>query len=96
MKVNLEQLEEMQKELFKQQCDLDIQKAMVKHFIKKEKDKQLTLTDVVKRYRVEAISFNKKHLHNVVVESIEEAEKLYQDLKIKYYQTYTNITMTEL
>ena len=46
MKVNLEQLEEMQKELFKQQCDLDIQKAMVKHFIKKEKDKQLTLTDV--------------------------------------------------
>ena len=57
---------------------------------------KLTLTDVVKRYRVEAISFNKKHLHNVVVESIEEAEKLYQDLKIKYYQTYTNITMTEL
>ena len=47
MKVDLEQLEEMQKELFKQQCDLDIQKAMVKHFIKKEKDKQLTLTDVV-------------------------------------------------
>lgn len=46
MKVNLEQLEEMQKELFRQQCDLDIQKAMVKHFIKKEKDKQLTLTDV--------------------------------------------------
>tara|TARA_B100000780_G_scaffold192526_1_gene135626 strand:+ start:973 stop:1224 length:252 start_codon:yes stop_codon:yes gene_type:complete len=48
MKVNLEQLEEMQKELFRQQCDLDIQKAMVKHFIKKEKDKQLILTDVVK------------------------------------------------
>ena len=47
MKVNLEQLEEMQKELFRQQCDLDIQKAMVKHFIKKEKAKQLTLTDVV-------------------------------------------------
>ena len=46
MKVNLEQLEEMQKELFRQQCDLDIQKAMVKHFIKKKKDKQLTLTDV--------------------------------------------------
>jgi|TARA_R110001606_G_scaffold33370_1_gene99741 phosphopantothenoylcysteine synthetase/decarboxylase len=36
MKVNLEQLEEMQKELFRQQCDLDIQKAMVKHFIKKQ------------------------------------------------------------
>ena len=47
MKVNLEQLEEMQKELFRQQCDLDIQKAMVKHFIKKKQVKQLTLTDVV-------------------------------------------------
>jgi len=46
MKINLEQLEEMQVELFKKQCDLDIQKAMVKHFIKKKKDKQLTLTDV--------------------------------------------------
>ena len=50
MKANLEQLEEMKKELFKQQCDLDIQKAMVKHFIKKEKAKQLTLTDVVKSF----------------------------------------------
>jgi hypothetical protein len=47
MKVNLEQLEEMQKELFRQQCDLDIQKAMVKHFIKKKEDEQLILTDVV-------------------------------------------------
>ena len=37
MKVNLEQLEEMQKELFRQQCDLDIQKAMVKHFIKERR-----------------------------------------------------------
>jgi cyanate lyase len=46
MKSNLEQLEEMQKELFKRQCDLDIQKAMVKHFIKKKQAKQLTLTDV--------------------------------------------------
>ena len=46
MEANLEQLEEMQKELFRQQCDLDIQKAMVKHFIRKEKEKQLTLTDV--------------------------------------------------
>jgi hypothetical protein len=46
MKVNLEQLEEMQKELFRQQCDLDIQKAMVNHFIKKKKAEQLTLTDV--------------------------------------------------
>ena len=48
MKVSLEELKEMEKELFKQQCYLDIQKAMVKHFIKKEKVKQLTLTDVVK------------------------------------------------
>ena len=47
MKANLEQLEEMQKELFRQQCDLDIQKAMVKHFIKKKQAKQLTLTSVV-------------------------------------------------
>ena len=47
MKANLQQLEEMQKELFRQQCDLDIQKAMVKHFIKKKQAKQLTLTDVV-------------------------------------------------
>jgi hypothetical protein len=46
MKINLEHLEEMQKDLFRKQCDLDIQKAMVKHFIKKEKAKQLTLTDV--------------------------------------------------
>ena len=49
MKADLEQLEEMQKELFRQQCDLDIQKAMVKHFIKKEKAKQLTLTDVAQQ-----------------------------------------------
>ena len=48
--VSLEQLEEMKKELFKQQCDLDIQKAMVKHFIKKKKAEQLTLTDVVKSF----------------------------------------------
>ena len=47
MKVNLEQLEEMQKELFRQQCDLDIQKAMVKHFIKEKQAEQLNLTDVV-------------------------------------------------
>ena len=46
MKVNLEQLEEMQEDLFRQQCDLDIQKAMVKHFIKKKEDELLILTDV--------------------------------------------------
>jgi hypothetical protein len=37
MEITLEQLELMQKDLFEQQCNLDIQKAMVKHFIKKEK-----------------------------------------------------------
>tara|TARA_B110000967_G_C18681892_1_gene458514 strand:- start:95 stop:343 length:249 start_codon:yes stop_codon:yes gene_type:complete len=47
MKADLKQLEEMQKDLFRQQCDLDIQKAMLKHFIKKKEDEQLTLTDVV-------------------------------------------------
>ena len=47
MNINLEKLKEIQEDLFKQQCNLDIQKAMLKHFIKKEKDEQLTLTDVV-------------------------------------------------
>jgi hypothetical protein len=46
IEISLEQLEEMQKDLFKKQCDLDIQKAFVKHFIKKKQSKQLTLTDV--------------------------------------------------
>tara|TARA_R110001632_G_scaffold159650_1_gene277874 strand:+ start:143 stop:412 length:270 start_codon:yes stop_codon:yes gene_type:complete len=49
MKANLQQLEEMQEDLFRQQCDLDIQKAMVKHFIKKKEDELLTLTDVSQR-----------------------------------------------
>ena len=48
MKADLEQLEKMQEDLFRQQCDLDIQKAMVKHFIKKKEDELLNLTDVVK------------------------------------------------
>jgi phosphopantothenoylcysteine synthetase/decarboxylase len=48
-RISLEQLEEMQKELFRQQCDLDIQKAMVKHFIKKEKAEQLILSGVSQR-----------------------------------------------
>ena len=39
MKLDLEQLEEMQKELFRKQCDLDIQKAMVSYFIEVEKRK---------------------------------------------------------
>tara|TARA_R110000796_G_scaffold162503_1_gene279250 strand:- start:2742 stop:2864 length:123 start_codon:yes stop_codon:yes gene_type:complete len=37
--ISLEALEEMQKDLFKKQCDLDIQKALVKHFIKKKQIK---------------------------------------------------------
>ena len=52
MKADLEQLEEMQKDLFRQQCDLDIQKAMLKHFIKKKEDEQLTLTDVSQRSKL--------------------------------------------
>ena len=35
MDIDLKELKEMQEDLFKQQCDLDIQKAMVKHFINK-------------------------------------------------------------
>ena len=36
MKIDLEQLREIEVELFNRQCDLDVQKAMVKHFIKKK------------------------------------------------------------
>ena len=96
MKANLEELGEMLTELFKKQCDLDIQKAMVKHFIKKKQAKQLTLTDVVKRYRVEAIAINKKELYNEIFESKQKAEELYQVLLIKYHKTYTSVKMTEL
>tara|TARA_R110000764_G_scaffold124243_1_gene211616 strand:+ start:276 stop:518 length:243 start_codon:yes stop_codon:yes gene_type:complete len=46
MKASIEQLEEMEKRIFRQQCDLAIQKAMVKHFLKKKRAEQLTLTDV--------------------------------------------------
>ena len=60
MKANLKQLEEIQKELFKQQCDLDIQKAMVNHFIKKKKAEQLTLTDVVSTYHCESYDFKRQ------------------------------------
>ena len=38
MDIDLEELKEMQEDLFKQQCDLDIQKAMVKHFINKQEE----------------------------------------------------------
>jgi hypothetical protein len=50
MNIDLEQLKEIQENLFKQQCDLDIQKAMVKHFIKKKEDEQLILSGVVKSF----------------------------------------------
>ena len=37
--VTLEELEQFKTELFKQQCELDIQKAMVNHFIKQANEK---------------------------------------------------------
>jgi len=79
MKVNLEQLEEMQKELFRQQCDLDIQKAMVKHFIKKEKDKQLTLTDV-SQHRELLLGFQKSEWFDLYEQGVLE----YKDAIEKY------------
>ena len=60
------------------------------------KIEQLTLTDVVKRYRVEAIAINKKELYNEIFESKQKAEELYQVLLIKYHKTYTSVKMTEL
>ena len=60
-------------------------------------EEQLNLTDVVKRYRVEAIStINKKELYNEIFESKQKAEELCQVLLIKYYKTYTSVKMTEL
>lgn len=47
--IKLEQLEEMQKDLFRKQCDLDIQKAFVKHFIKKKQSEQLPIPVVVQQ-----------------------------------------------
>lgn len=35
--ISIEHLKELQDKLFKEQCDLDIRKAMVKHFIKQHK-----------------------------------------------------------
>ena len=37
--ISLKQLEEIEKELFNQQCSLDIQKAMVRNFIKAARNK---------------------------------------------------------
>ena len=78
MKVNLEQLEEMQKELFRQQCDLDIQKAMVKHFIKKEKAKQLTLTDV-------SSMFSAKQMEQAYNDGVEAEQQRCGDFDIENY-----------
>ena len=61
MKADLEQLEKMQEDLFRQQCDLDIQKAMVKHFIKKKEDELLTLTYVVKPSHCELYDFGRQN-----------------------------------
>ena len=47
--ISLEQLEEMQEVLFKQQCDLDIQKAMVKHFIKKKQAEESHSSEIKER-----------------------------------------------
>ena len=71
MNIDLEQLEEIQKDLFKQQCDLDIQKAMVKHFIKKKKAEQLTLTDV------SVTSYNEKQVDDAY-------DKGFKDAMVKY------------
>jgi IS30 family transposase len=71
--------------------------AECRRYLKEQLTKQLNLTDVVKRYRVEAIStINKKELYNEIFESKQKAEELYQVLLIKYYKTYTSVKMTEL
>jgi predicted transcriptional regulator len=44
--ISLEQLKEMEENLFQKQCDLDIQKAFVKHFIKKKELEQSSITAV--------------------------------------------------
>ena len=82
---------------FKEQSRLrdDVLDAMEQAYIK-GKNEQLTLTDVVKRYRVEAIAINKKELYNEIFESKQKAEELYQVLLIKYHKTYTSVKMTEL
>jgi len=58
--------------------------------------KALTIPVVVKRYRVEAISINKKHLFDKEIDGLENASEVLQDLKIKYLDTYTSVKMTEI
>ena len=55
-KISLEQLEEMQKDLFKKQCDLDIQKAFVKHFIKKKQSERLKIPETTKEHKLYELS----------------------------------------
>ena len=57
---------------------------------------KLNIPDVVQRYRVEAIAINKKHLFNKEIDGLENASEVFQDLKIKYLDTYTSVKMTEL
>ena len=56
----------------------------------------LTIPVVVKRYRVEAIAINKKHLFDKEIDGLENASEVLQDLKIKYLDTYISVKMTEL
>lgn len=58
--------------------------------------KALTIPIVVKRYRVEVISIDKKHIFDKEIEGLENASEVFQDLKIKYLDTYTSVKMTEL
>ena len=57
---------------------------------------KLTLTDVVASYSIKVISLNGKTISTQVVKGLHKAEDVYQDLKIKYYDTYTRIKMIEL
>ena len=78
MKANLKQLEEIQKELFKQQCDLDIHKAMVKHFIKKKRAEQLTLTDV-------SSMFSAKQMEQAYNDGVEAEQQRCGEFDIENY-----------
>jgi hypothetical protein len=83
MKVNLEQLEEMKKELFRQQCDLDIHKAMVKHFIKEKQAEQLNLTDVSQQREL-LIAFDTMRQFDIKHDDIEESI----DYFLKHKESY--------
>lgn len=64
--------------------------------LQKSTEQALTIPVVVKRYRVEAIAINKKHLFDKEIDGLENASEVFQDLKIKYLDTYTSVKMTEL